>query len=483
MFNRLTRTRDAARAWLIALVFSFVLTGCVQRPLTTESTPWRSVVLGLCEDYPEETRSLGQARADLKAAHESGAKVLRIAFGWDAIEAERGHYDWSFWDDFVRIAVEEYGLRLIPYACYTPKWAAMDDGENSWRSPPRDPADFARFMTVLVNRYKHAIRSWELWNEPDNPAYWLGTREQFAELVRAGSRAVRTADPQATIVLGGIAGETDFLDGLFRVDRIAPSVDVVNLHSYFETWHPDPIESLPGYVERARDIVQSFGENEPLWMAETGYSSVSGRTIVSGVYRAHFKGEHTDRAQADALARTILMGLATEQLPLIAWYRINDLRATEDVIGDDNNRHLGVRSVDGKTKPAFAALAQLTAWFQQPYRMVKADVAAASGGNEPEPEIHVFALRDGRQIVAAWLGTPDNPPAAAVTMNVEPPEDRRRVATHVRVPLARVSEIRTTNALGEPVSQERALWQLRDKAVHLDLTLHGGELLLCELLP
>jgi beta-galactosidase GanA len=69
----------------------------------------------VCEDYPEETRSLEKALTDLAFARDVGAKVLRVSFGWDAMEPERGVYDWSFWDDFVRLATE--GLRLIPYVC------------------------------------------------------------------------------------------------------------------------------------------------------------------------------------------------------------------------------------------------------------------------------------------------------------------------------------------------------------------------------
>jgi hypothetical protein len=309
-----------------AIVLALVL--FAGRAGAAASEAWHETLLGLCEDYPEETRTLAHAREDLAAAQAAGATVLRIAFGWDAIEPERGRYDWSFWDDYVRMAVSEYHLRLIPYICYTPKWAATDPGKDFWRSPPRDPEDFARFITALVHRYGQQIHSWELWNEPDNPAYWLGTPHQLAELVKAGSRAVRAADPRATIVLGGIAGETPFLEKLFHDEHIGPAVDVVNVHSYFETWHPDPIESLTRYIARAEDIMTRNGGAKPIWMAETGYSSVDGRPAVSGIYRAHFQGEHTEAAQASALARTIVLGLV-EHLPLIAWYRINDLGGGE----------------------------------------------------------------------------------------------------------------------------------------------------------
>src|SRR5688500_3599932 len=117
--------RGHVRSWL-AIVVIFVA-GCGSTPPRSGIQPgWRSVRLGLCEDYPEESRSLERARADLDAVRASGAQVLRISFGWDAMEPERGVYDWSFWDDFVRAAVHERGIRLIPYICYTPKWAASD---------------------------------------------------------------------------------------------------------------------------------------------------------------------------------------------------------------------------------------------------------------------------------------------------------------------------------------------------------------------
>lgn len=474
---------------MVALLVSLALSGCaslhapggaatVAAPvrLNAESQlVWREVPLGLCEDYPEESRSLEKARADLTAARASGATVLRIAFGWDAMEPERGRYDWSFWDEFVRIATEEFGLRLIPYVCYTPRWAASDDGPDFWRSPPRDPEDFARFMTAIVDRYREAIASWELWNEPDNPAYWLGTPRQFAELVRAGSRAVRAADPRDQVVLGGIAGETDFLEKLFETERIAPAVDVVNVHCYFETWHPDPIETLPAYVARAAEIVREHGEGEPLWMAELGYSSVDGRTRVSDVYRARYLGEHTDAAQANALARKAVLTLATGEIDLFAWYRINDLPVTQEVIGDDNNLHLGIRDVRGQPKAAFAALRHFTALFGQMHARLAPRVEAEPV--EGTVNVHAFQLRDGRRVVTAWLGQ------ARSDRTAELVADTRVSRVRVTVEDVRARAVRFTDAQGEPLDARRFGWDTTGGRTALDLPVKAGEVVYCELLP
>jgi hypothetical protein len=466
---RAVRKAALMRATCVAVVALFA--GCSGFRTPIESS-WQTVSLGLCEDYPEESRTLEKARSDLALARDVGAKVFRISFGWDAMEPERGVFDWSFWDEFVRLATHEYGLRLIPYVCYTPKWAAKDQGENFWRSPPKDPADFGRFMSAIVSRYRHAIHSWEIWNEPDNPAYWLGTVEEFAALVRVGSQAVRAADPLAQVVLGGIATELKFLDSLFRVQRIAPAVDIVNLHSYYETWHPDPIERLPEYIEDAAEIVRTHGEREPLWMAETGYSSVGTRAKVSDVYRSHWRGEHSDDAQATALARIFLLALGTRQLSIIAWYRINDLDVAQEVIGDDNNRHLGLRRTTGAAKPASHAFAQLGKIFQPSFRVVQLPVKVLEK-HGADPVVRTFALRDNRYVVTVWMANTGRSDSRA-----EPVEDRRRAVLRVELPFEARS-ISFTNASGRSLAGSGMTTAVGRPTRQLTLEPHGSELILC----
>ena len=423
------------------------------------------VELGLCEDYPEESRSLAAARLDLERTRATGATVLRIAFGWDAIEPERGRFDWGFWDDFVRLAVEEYDLRLIPYVCYTPAWAASEAGDDSWRSPPRDMADFEHFLATISARYAPWIDSWEIWNEPDNPAYWTGDVESFAELLRAGSRGARRGNPAATIVLGGLAWDLDFLRSLLAEQDAARHVDVVNVHSYFETWHEDPIESLPAYLEEAATIIREQGEGEPLWMAEVGYSSRGNSAQVSEVYRARFTSEHTPEAQASALARTMLVSLATGRLALFAWYRINDLPTTQDVIGDDNNLHLGLFDGAGNPKPARRTFAWLTRLLRQPHRVMTDQLHVQS---EEPVEARAFALADGRTLVGVWFAPVQNAPPA------EPVEDRRRGRVHLVVNAAAsaVAEVHYTSNRG---GKGHVMAQPHPRGLQLEVPLAGSE--------
>lgn len=473
---RPTRVLPRGGFWPASLVCAcaLILSACATR--TPAPVQWHTTELGLCEDYPEESRSLASAEKDLATARASGARVLRIAFGWDAMEPERGRYDWTFWDVFVREATENTGIRLIPYVCYTPKWAASDQGDNYWRSPPRDPEDYARFVSALVRHYRGRIHSWELWNEPDNQAYWLGTTPQFAALVRAGSSAVRNADPTAAVVLGGIAGELDFLAKLLRDEHVGEYVDVINIHSYYETWHPSPIERLPAYIGAAAGLIHDSGGRQQLWMAETGYSTVGDRPEVSSVYRAHFRGEHTDQAQAAALARTLVEALATTQLTVIAWYRINDLAAGQDVIGDDNNRHLGLRDIHGAAKPALRTFAYLARLFNQPYAVLPASVAAEGNAREAV-QVRAFRLRDNRRLVVAWLAMPEEPAGRT------PLPDDRDVTIRITVPATSAHAVELRDAAGRSVNAADATWRSVGGQTELTWHLRDGGVYLAELLP
>lgn len=229
--------------------------------------------------------------------------------------------------------------------------------------------------------------------------------------------------------------------------------DVINIHSYFETWHPNTIEQLPAYIDAVSDLIRETGGRQPLWMAETGYSTVGPRADVSGVYRAHFTDEHTEPAQAAALVRTVVTSLATKRIALLAWYRINDLVGGQDVIGDDNNRHLGIRRVDGSAKPAHGAFAMLAGLFSQPFDGVAVTLESprpAAG----RPVVHVFRLRDGRTVVAAWLAMPTAPARA------EPMPDPRAASFRLMVPVGGARAVACYDEAGRRVPMPGS-WHLR----------------------
>ena len=134
--------------------------------------------------------------------------------------------------------------------------------------------------------------------------------------------------------------------------------------------------------------------------------------------------------------------MSTETLPVVAWYRINDLPPGNEVIGDDNNRYLGVRDTAGRPKPAVQTLALFGEWLRRDYRVVSPRVIAAS----PATEVHEFEFSDGIRLVAAWLRMPGS--AAAER---QPVEDQRTATVTLELP-ARASQVRVLDATGAEVN-------------------------------
>ena len=132
-------------------------------------------------------------------------------------------------------------VTLLPYVCYPPEWAGNGD-DDTWREPPRNLERFGSFMHALASRYRGKVKSWELWNEPDNRDYWHGTPKQFARMFQSGARAVRRADPEAVVVLGGLTQppRSAFFKSAILPHELHRWFDVLNFHAYFKTWDSSP---------------------------------------------------------------------------------------------------------------------------------------------------------------------------------------------------------------------------------------------------
>lgn len=408
----------------------------------------RLVPLGLCEDYPEESRSVEVVRKDMELLRAAGVRVLRVSIGWDGLEVEKDRYDWAFWDAFVDLAVRQNGVRLIPYVAYTPRWNATGGPADYWKSPPRDLAELEEVMSLLAARYRDTISSWEIWNEPDNRDYWLGSAADYARLLEAGARGVRRGNPAAAVVSGGIAGGTQFLDEVMAAPA-GRMVDVVNAHAYPETWSPHPIEALPEYVREIGRAAERHGRRRVVWIAEVGYSDYRrGPAVVSEWVGAKFGYEHTAEFQAVALLRTVGVLLATD-VSLIAWYEVKDPPAADAMIGDDNNRHLGVAFADHRPKPALAALRFLAEQTEHGI----AEVATTIGGAGATP-VAVRAFRTGNQrlLALAWIPT-HGPEGARPVKNGEMTAGRAGDDRRARFTLELAVETRGEIALHDPAGR------------------------------
>lgn len=104
-----------------------------------------------------------------------GVRLERINFTWHKLEPKPGEFDFAALDAVVDDATRA-GVRLIGVACYGnpaypqirgagPGTALPLDDPSEVFFPPKDPADYARFVAAITARYKDRVQDYELWNE------------------------------------------------------------------------------------------------------------------------------------------------------------------------------------------------------------------------------------------------------------------------------------------------------------------------------
>jgi O-antigen ligase len=133
----------------------------------------------------------------------------RQTFPWAEIEPERERFDWDKWDDIVWSTVKARGraFDLIAVLDTSPTWAQINNPQSAIKNPPSDPSDFARFAGEFARRYGMAIHFYQIWDEPNLGDRWNGevNPTAYAEMLRQAREAIRANDPDAVILLAGLA--------------------------------------------------------------------------------------------------------------------------------------------------------------------------------------------------------------------------------------------------------------------------------------
>lgn len=419
---------------------------------------WVDMRTAIGDDYFNGSSSLSRVQRHLEVAHRAGVRYLRCAFSWDSIEPHPGIYDWRFWDSLVQ-AAQHNGIQLLPYVAYTPKWAASSSAADYWKQPPRDPQLYADFMYKIAQRYRGRIRSWEIWNEPDNKDYWTGSASEFASMAMAAAKRIREADPHAVLILGGMAyGPGPFFRSLMARDHIDEYVDVIAMHGYPETWDNQSAETVfQQWIPGMSELIAGDHSGDALWVNEMGYADYRFAPNQASMYgvSVFYNYEHTREYQATMLFKFDAMALASQKVSLAGWYRIDDFPNSEKRSGPDLvNNHLGLIDDRGKPKPDLLALAFFNRLLGGPERVIH---ARSSAPPQSQSVVEVFekplgrAATDGNQaevIVVGWLrSSREN----EISQRTGVLHDARAENIAVTLPCSMAKHLSTFSVEGSPV--------------------------------
>ena len=261
---------------------------------------------------------VAKVRRELEVLRQAGVGLVRQEFNWAEFEPldpdehpDIGRDAWVKYDQIVE-AARGAGIEILARLDRAPAWATpgFDPRSNPWmQAPPADNADFADFAGQLATRYRGKVRYYQIWNEPNLFGEWGGRPPDPAEylaMLRAVGQAIRAADPDARIVLAGLAPTIEtgpdnlsdllFLRTLYQLGAKG-DFDVAASMSYgLWTGPRDPrIDDQRVNFPRAvlwREAMLEFGDAQtPVWAAEYGWMSLpAGWTGEPGIW-----GNHSDR--------------------------------------------------------------------------------------------------------------------------------------------------------------------------------------------
>lgn len=264
---------------------------------------------------------------------------------------------------------------------------------------------WADFVFETVSRFKNRIKHWEVWNEPDYyPSassgwfgFWCGSPEQYYRLLKVGYLAAKYADPQATIIIGGMAywpdSDHDFMPRVLdaaNADSTAPA----NNH-YFNAvayhWYNRSSQMYYKVNETRNMMAQKGFGSKPYWVNESGSPAWNdpAKPPFGGPNKKYF-GSSTMTEQASYVIQAIAYGLAAG-VDKMLMFQLYD---------DGNAEAFGLLRNDDSARPQYAAYQQAATYFR--------DITSISLSSQGTAHIVTAYTSTNKRVIAMWNNSPNS---------------------------------------------------------------------------
>ncbi len=284
-------------------------------PVAEAAVPMLGVNVAL-EQYDDEALEAALMRIEV-----GGFTWVRQSFYWSQIEpgpgralsTSKGQFDWSVPDRILAALAHHPQLRLV---------AVLDDDPPI---PPDDPDRFAAFAAAFAARYGAQVAYYQVWDEPNLADHWGGgpvSPPGYADLLARTARAIRASNPDARILLAGLAptvetgpqnlSDARYLEQLYQAGA-APTFDVVAGKPYGFYTGPDDrrVDEAALNFSRLillREVMVRYGDaDKAVWASHWGWNALpaewSGAPSTWGQTDAETQAAYTiaalERARAE----------------------------------------------------------------------------------------------------------------------------------------------------------------------------------------
>ncbi len=359
------RLRVALFFLLLALSLSYA--GPASTPVETAASPLPTrSFFGMNLYVTGQERDKGEKMAALNAAEDLGVKWSREEMSWANLEPyEKGGYNWGAFDTWVNELLKR-DIKVVAAIQTTPSWASgVPQGVADWYwHVPRDPQDFVDFVAAAAQHYKGRIHTWEIWNEPDVDITFIcdgcNRPALYARMLAGSYAAIKQADPNATVLIGGLSihdrhnGGMAFLDAVVAASGGKLNFDVLSIHPYMPDRPPestDPntvVQNFPYRLDMSYKWLQEHGApNKEIWVTEDGYSTCNpcGTLGVS------------EEEQARRLVRLNVLAMAAPNVTQFDYFQLKDKfnHDSSDLWGN-----MAIMRNNWTEKPAYVAYRTMT---------------------------------------------------------------------------------------------------------------------------
>lgn len=255
---------------------------------------------------------------------------------------------------------------------------------GSWRfiEGSLDPRYLA-FLEQVAGTYGETIRWWQIENEVQVKHFWPRSTDDYQEVLEAAYHTIKSAEPDARILLAGLAldvaqasrsgaygGGGSLVDRAELVAETAGHWDAIDLHLYHT------LESVPERIAYFRSILDALHSDAQIWVTEIG--GPDPRSTPDDVTVADV---------ADEVPKRIFSAFAAGAAR-VAWHDMESPHAKHPVFG----RFTLV--VGGKPRPGWHAFVDTSYLLKDAISVTSVDVAAG---------IRLFRVVYGnRHLFAGW---------------------------------------------------------------------------------
>lgn len=291
--------------------------------------------------------STDEMNAELDDYVALGVEKLRIDFNWDQIETRPGVFDWTVVDGVVNAAATR-GIEVV---------AILNRGSPSWvggdLASAADHQAFGAFAAEAASHFDGRVDLWEILNEPNLHGI---SPESYTGLLKSAYSAIKSVDPDSTVITAGNASVPETGDGLYgAVDYLQRMYeagaqghfDAVGHHPYTYPYLPSEDAEWSGWQMMEDGIrgamVANGDQGKQVWVTELGAPTTGGGAAM------------TEAEQSQVLREAVDLAQGTDWVGPILWYSYRDRGGDT---GDTEN-WFGLVGPDGEQKPVYETYRQL----------------------------------------------------------------------------------------------------------------------------